>query len=76
MFKEFIRLRRKWFLLVFVVTCPICIKLLSGDPAVLTIPFAIFASLVITTTISILSIPVVALLAKRKNKSNKEALKC
>jgi hypothetical protein len=65
-FKEFVRLRRIWFLIVFVCSLVVVgYSVYDRDRSiveiVLTVPLTIIGSLVLTTAISILSIPFVAL---------------
>lgn len=70
MFKEFMKLRRKWFLILFATTFPagIWYSGQQSESMITILPVALVGSLVLTTIISILSIPVVAIIVKKKAK--------
>jgi hypothetical protein len=73
-FPEFVRLRGRWFTVVFVVNVVVGLILIGQryHSAVEVVGLALLFSLVATTLISLLSAPVVFLIARRRG-SRKES---
>jgi hypothetical protein len=67
-FSTFVRLRRRWFLALFFVIFPTSLLLIGWryQSAVEMVAVALAVSLVATTVISLLSAPVVVLIARRR----------
>lgn len=71
-FQRFVWIRRVWFLIVFAVTFILVAKYMSeGDSLVPDMMISAFVALVITTGISLVSIPVIAIIVwKKANKTH------
>jgi len=67
-FSTFVRLRRRWFLVLFLVILPTSLLLIGRryQSAVEMVAVTLAVSLVATTAISLLSAPVVLLIARRR----------
>jgi len=72
---EFIRLRKRWFVFLSVVTffCALFIAGRKYDSVIEVVVFAFLGSLVVTTLISLASMPFVFLLARRRVASREQA---
>jgi hypothetical protein len=70
-FQGFVRFRRIWFLIVFVVTFILVARYMNeGDSLVPGMILSAFVALVIATGISLASIPVIAIIAWKRAKAN------
>ena len=71
-FRTFVRTRRSWFVIVFVITLFFTFKWANGrsDTAIEILGLTIIASLVITTVISLASAPVLWILTKNRKEDN------
>ena len=67
-FSEFVRLRRRWFALLFALTFLVGLLVMGKryHSAIETAGFALVAALVITTVLSLLSVPIVFFIARRR----------
>jgi len=74
-FSTFVRLRRRWFLALSFVIFPISLLLVGRryQSTVETVAVALAVSFVATTGISLLSVPVVLLIARRRARGKGES---